>query len=116
MRYIVLLEGTSPAGPPPPDLMAGISQLGEQATRSGALLDTAGLSPSAMGAKVVVTGGELSVVDGPFAESKEMISYALYEVSSKDEAIEWTNRFMRLNADLWPGWEGEARGPQGVPP
>jgi hypothetical protein len=121
MRYIVLLEGTNPDTPPPSDLMAGIAQLGEEATRSGAMLDNAGLSPSAMGAKVVVAGGELSVIDGPFAESKEMISYALYEVSSKEEALEWTSRFMRLNADLWPGWAGEARvlkvfGPEDFPP
>lgn len=121
MRYIVLLEGTNPATPPPPELMAGIMQLGEDATKVGALLDTAGLAPGALGAKVVVSGGELSVVDGPFAESKEMISYALYEVRSKEEAVEWTSRFMRLHTELWPGWTGEARvlqafGPQDFPP
>lgn len=109
MRYIVLLEGTNPATPPPPALMAGIMQLGEEATKSGALLDNAGLAPSALGARVVVSGGELSVVDGPFAESKEMISYALYEVRSKEEAVEWASRFMRLHSELWPGWTGEAR-------
>jgi hypothetical protein len=57
---------------------------------------------------VQLTGGHLSVTDGPFAEAKEMISYALYEVRSKEEAVEWTSRFIKLHRDLWSGWEGEA--------
>ncbi len=107
MRYIVLLDGTQPSTPPSPELMGGIMQLGEEAGRAGALLDQGGLTSS--GARVRVTGGELSVVDGPFAESKELISYAIYEVRSLEEAVEWTSRFMRLHAELWPGWEGESR-------
>jgi hypothetical protein len=109
VRYLVLLEASQPDGPPPAGLMEGIMQLGEEATRAGALLDTAGLAPSAAGAKVGVTGGALSITDGPFAETKEMISYALYDVRSKEEAVEWTSRFIRLHHELWPGWEGEAR-------
>jgi hypothetical protein len=121
MRYIILLEGTNPAGPPPEGLMAAIMQLGDEATRSGALLDNGGLAPSALGAKVAVAGGELIVVDGPFAESKEMISYAIYDVRSKEEAVEWATRFVRLHHESWPGWEGEATvlkvfGPEDFPP
>ena len=108
MRYLIILKGTRPAGPPPEGLMAAIVGLGAEATASGALLDTAGLSPSAAGARVTVAGGELSVMDGPFTEAKEYISYAVYEVRSKEEAVEWTSRFLRLHRDLWPGWEGEA--------
>lgn len=108
MRYVILLKSDQPATPPPPALMEAIMKLGVEATRSGALLDTAGLAPSAAGARVVLTGGTLQVTDGPFAEAKEFISYAIYEVRSKDEAIEWTNRFMALHRDLWPEWEGEA--------
>ena len=48
------------------------------------------------------------MADGPFTESKELISYALYEVGSKQEAVEWSRRFIALHRDLWPGWEGEA--------
>lgn len=108
MRYIVLLKGTQPAGPPPDGLMDGIMKLGAEATAAGALLDNAGLAPSAAGARVQLTAGRLSVMDGPFAEAKEFISYAVYEVRSKEEAVEWTSRFVRLHQDLWPGWEGEA--------
>jgi hypothetical protein len=109
MRYLVVLEAVQPATPPPAELMAAIMSLGEEATRSGALLDTAGLAPSAAGARVTVAGPDLSVTDGPFAESKEMISYAVYDVRTRADAVEWTSRFMALHRDLWPGWEGEAR-------
>jgi hypothetical protein len=108
MRYLVVLKAVRVPGPPPAELMAAIMQLGEDATKAGALLDTAGLAPSAAGARVGLAGGKLSVTDGPFAEAKEMISYALYQVRSKEEAVEWTTRFVKLHRDLWEGWEGEA--------
>jgi len=107
MRYLALLKATRPTTPPPPGLMEAIMKLGADATAAGALLDTAGLAPSEQGARVRVSGGELSVTDGPFAEAKETISYALYEVRSKEEAVEWTSRFMKLHRDLWDGWEGD---------
>jgi hypothetical protein len=109
MRYLILLQAAQPASPPPPDLMEAIAKLGEEATKAGALLDTAGLAPSAAGARLQLTGGRLSVTDGPFTEAKEMISYALYQVRTKEEAVEWASRFLRLHRDLWEGWEGEAQ-------
>jgi hypothetical protein len=108
MRYLILLKGNQPATPPPAELMDSIMKLGEEATAVGALLDTAGLAPSVAGARVSLHGGRLSVTDGPFTEAKEMISYALYQVRSKDEAVEWASRFVKLHRDLWPGWEGDA--------
>ena len=109
MRYLVLLKAlTTPDTPPSPELMAAIVALGEDAKNAGVLLDTQGLQPSAAGSRVSLTGGQLSAADGPFTESKELISYALYEVRSKDDAVEWTNRFLKLHSELWPGWEGEA--------
>jgi hypothetical protein len=108
MRYLALLKAARPTTPPPPELMAAIMKLGEDATTAGSLLDTAGLAPSAMGSRVSLSGGKLAVTDGPFAEAKEFISYALYEVRTKEEVVEWTSRFMQLHRDLWPGWEGDA--------
>jgi hypothetical protein len=108
MRYLMLLRGTQPAIPPPPELMDAIMKLGGEAAAAGALLDTHGLAPSAAGgARVGLCGGRLTVTDGPFAEAKETVSYALYEVRSRDEAVQWASRFMELHRDLWPGWEGE---------
>jgi len=108
MRYMILLKGTQMAEPPPPALMEAIVNLGAEATAAGALLDTAGLAPSSSGARVQLTGGHLSVMDGPFAEAKEFISYAVYQVRSREEAVEWASRFMRLHKEHWAGWEGEA--------
>jgi hypothetical protein len=108
MRYMILLQGNQPTTPAPAELMEAIMKLGAQASQAGALLDTAGLMPSVAGAKVQLYAGRLSVTDGPFAEAKEMISYALYEVRSKEEAVEWASRFLKLHRDLWPEWEGDA--------
>lgn len=122
MRYFMILTGTPPEAPPPPELMEAIFKLGDEATQAGALVDTAGLQPSAMGgARIELAGGSVSVVDGPFAESKELISYSLYEVKTREEAIEWATRFLRLHQDLWPGWEGTTTlqkvfGPEDMPP
>jgi len=64
MRYLVLLQGTNPATPPPPGLMEAVFALGEEATRAGVMLDNGGLAPKTA-ARVEVTGGRLSVTDGP---------------------------------------------------
>jgi hypothetical protein len=109
MRYLVVLEAGVPATPPPPELMGAIMALGDEATRAGALLDTAGLAPSAEGARLELADGKITVTDGPFAEAKEMISYAIYQVRSKEEAVEWSNRFLKLHREHWAGWEGTAK-------
>jgi hypothetical protein len=109
MRYFITLRvNAQPDGPPPADLMEAIFKLGQEATESGALLDTSGLAPSSEGARVELAGGRLTVSDGPFAEAKELISYAVYQVKTKEEAVEWGSRFLKIHRDLWPGWEGEA--------
>src|ERR1043165_6504894 len=106
MRYLMLLSGTNPATPPPPELFEAIMKLGGEAAQAGVLLDTAGLLPSAAGTRVSLEGGQVTVTDGPFTESKELISYALYEVRSKEEAVEWAAMFVKLHRHLWPGWTG----------
>jgi hypothetical protein len=89
--------------------MAAIAKLGEEGAKAGVLVETGGLLPSAMGARVRLSGGKLSVTDGPFTEAKEVIGgYAVYQLKSKQEAIEWTSRFMQLHKDHWKGWEGES--------
>lgn len=66
MRYLVLLKALSmPDTPPPPELMAAIMTLGEDAKNAGVLLDTQGLQPSAAGSRVSLTRGQLSAADGP---------------------------------------------------
>ena len=121
MRYLVILKGTQPAGPPPDGLMDAIMQLGAEASSAGALLDNAVWPPVPSGARVTVSGGELSVMDGPFAEAKEYISYAVYDVRAKEEAVEWASRFMRLPPRSLARVGGRVRGhqdlrPRGLPP
>ena len=106
MRYLLLLTGTNPATTPPPELMEAIMMIGGEATAAGVLLDTAGLLPSVAGARVALENNQVTVTDGPFTESKELISYALFEVRSKEEAIEWASRFIKAHRDHWAGWEG----------
>ncbi|WP_030916587.1 hypothetical protein, partial [Streptosporangium amethystogenes] len=66
MRYMITIKVTSqPSTPPSAELMEAIAKLGGEATAAGALLDTAGLAPSAQGARVTITAGRLSVTDGP---------------------------------------------------
>lgn len=109
MRYLVLLSTTTqPATPPPPDLFAAIVQLGAEAEAAGVLLDQSGLMPSGDAALVALRQGDIHVVDGPFTETKEVVSYAVYETRTREETVEWTQRFLRLHRDLWPGYEAEA--------
>jgi hypothetical protein len=107
MRFLNWIRTTAAGGPPPPALLDAIGRLGEEATKAGVLVATGGLLPSATGARIRVAGGKLSV--GPLPDAAEPIgAYAVYAVESKDEAIEWTSRFLRLHLQHWPGWEGEA--------
>jgi hypothetical protein len=72
------------------------------------MVEMGGLLPTAMGARLRLSGGKLTVTDGPFSEAKEVIGgFAVYSVKTKEEAIEWATRFMNLHKQHWPGWEGE---------
>ena len=108
MKFMTLVKSAETGSPPPPALMDAIMRLGEEATRAGVMVETGGLYPSAMGARVRLSNGKPSVTDGPFAEAKEIIGgYAVYQVQSKAEAIEWTQRFLQVHHEHWPEWEGE---------
>src|SRR5262245_40013634 len=108
MRFMTLVKSSEKSGSPPKALMEAVAKLGEETMKSGILIETAGLTPSALGARVRVAGGRLTVTDGPFAETKEQVGgYAVFQVSSREEAIEYTVRFMDLHKKHWPGWEGE---------
>lgn len=78
---------------PDPDAVAAMGAYNEELTKAGVLLSLDGLHPTTEGARVSGGGGKVTVVDGPFTESKEVIGgYWLIDVSSKDEAIEWARR------------------------
>ena len=76
--------------------------------RSGYMIGGGGLGPTAQGARVRLSAGKVSVMDGPFTEAKEVIGgYAQFEFKTREEAIESAVRFMELHQKHWPGWEGE---------
>jgi hypothetical protein len=108
MRFIAVLRTAEAHGFPPPELAEGIAALGAEAARRGVLVDTAGLLPLATAIRVGVNAGELTVTDGPFEDPAPLGAYAVYDVATRDEVIDWTKRFMDLHRRTWPGWEGES--------
>jgi len=108
MRFMTMVRAAENQGAPPEALMHAIAKGSEESARAGTLIDTGGLAPSAIGTRVRVSGGKLSVTDGPFAEAKEVVGgYAVLQVNSKEEAIEAAKWFMQLHIEHWPNWEGE---------
>ena len=103
MRFMSMIRINERAGKKPSEkLMTDMGKLIEELTESGALIDTAGLRPTAEGVRVRLSGGKLSVTDGPFTETKEVIGgYAILEAKSKAEAIELTKRFLKIHGDEW---------------
>ena len=107
MKFMMMVQGNENSGPPPQALMDAIAQLGIDATTRGVLVEQGGLLPSAMGAKVDLRKGRVTVTDGPFTEAKEIIGgFAVFNVKSKVEAIEEAKKFMEVHRLHWPGWEG----------
>ncbi len=97
MRFMIIVKATqdSEAGVMPPEpLIAEMQKYHEELARAGVLLDASGLQASSKGWRVKYRGGKRTVVDGPFAETKELIAgYTLIQVKSREEALEWTRRF-----------------------
>jgi hypothetical protein len=109
MRFMMIVKHLGERqGPPPKELLEAITKLAEEAQKAGTLLGNGGLLPTAQGAKVRLANGQIGVIDGPFAETKEVIGgYAQFELKSKQEAVEAAVKFMELHKKYWAGWEGE---------
>jgi hypothetical protein len=105
MRVMVLVKATeqSEAGEMPSEqLLSAMTAFNEELVKAGVMLAGEGLHPSSAGARVLFTGGERKVIDGPFTETKELLAgYWLWQVKSLDEAIEWVKRV----PDPMPGSE-----------
>jgi len=108
MRFMMLVKSKESSGPPPKALMDAMAKLGEEATKAGSMIESGGLAPAAMSTRVRLEQGKITAIDGPFAETRELVGgYAVFEFKSKQEAIESTLNFMELHRKYWPGWEGE---------
>jgi hypothetical protein len=103
MRFLSMVRTNESNGQKPSErLMNEMGKLMEEMTRKGHLVSTAGLRPSKEAVRVRSRHGELSVTDGPFLETKEVIGgYAILEAKSMDEAVELTKRFLEVHGDEW---------------
>lgn len=104
MRFLSMIRADeSRAQAPSEQLMADMGGLIAELTHSGQLVSTAGLRPTAEGLRVRLhRGGLLSVVDGPFTETKEVIAgFAIFEAPSREAALALTHRFLKLHGTDW---------------
>jgi hypothetical protein len=101
MRFLCLYKPSKPEGTPPTQQeMASMGKLIEEWMKSGILLATEGCLPSAKGARIRLSAGKITVTDGPFTESKEVVGgFALIQAKSKEEAIEFTKGFLEVAGD-----------------
>jgi hypothetical protein len=107
MRFMYIVTSPQPNRGPTPELMEAMHKLADREIKAGRMLDSGGLLPVSMGAQVKITDGKLSVVDGPFVETKELIGgYAIFELRDKEEAVAAAVEFMQLHKEHMPGWEG----------
>jgi hypothetical protein len=100
MRFLLYTTGdnSQPSAPPSQKMIDEVGKFTEETRRQGILLATGGLGPATT--RVRNSGGKLTVTDGPFTETKELTGgFALIEVKSRDEAIEWAKRFRKIVGD-----------------
>ena len=108
MRFLMLVKHGENPGPPPKEFLDAMARLGEEAAKSGTMIQSGGLSPIAKSTCVRLSRGQVTAIDGPFSESKEVVGgFAMFELKSKEEALEGAKQFMELHKKYWPGWEGE---------
>jgi hypothetical protein len=110
MRFMMLVKHSenSKAIAPPKELMDELTRLSDEAVKTGRMVANGGLAPTVQSSRVRLAGGKVTVMDGPFAEGKEVVGgFAILEFKSKEEAMEGAVQFMELHRLHWPGWEGE---------
>ena len=100
MRYLSIYKSVETNTPPSLEHMTRMGALIEETMKSGALLATEGCLPTARGARVRLSDGKVTVTDGPFSESKEVIGgFAMLQANSKEEAIELVRKFLAVAGD-----------------
>ena len=111
MKYLTFIrhpESYRQAGPPAA-LMEAMGKFVQKSLNDGTLVDAGGLLPSKDGALVRLARGKITVTDGPFTETKEVIGgWAILQTDSRAEALRIATEFMELHRQYWPGFEGES--------
>lgn len=110
MRFMIMIKAnkkTEAGMLPSQELLTEMTKFNEELVNAGVMLAGEGLHPSSRGTRVTFSGGEVTVTDGPFAETKELIAgFWLWQCKSKEEAIEWVKRIPNPNPEV-DGAEGE---------
>ncbi len=109
MRVMLMIKGDpEPGAAPSEELLAAMGRYNDELKKAGVLLDLAGLLPSVEGRRVKFSGGSRAVIEGPFAESKQLVAgYWILQVKSMDEAVEWAERFpFEAFSRIYPGEYG----------
>jgi hypothetical protein len=102
MRFMTIVKTRETGARPSPELIERIMKLGDEATGQGKMVGWGGLAPTALGARARLANGKITVTDGPFTEAKEVFGgFAIYDVASKKEALEWTRRFLEAHIGFW---------------
>ncbi len=103
MRFMIIRKAdknTEASVLPSKELLEAMGQYNEELVKAGVMLAGEGLQPSAKGARVKFSGGKPTVIDGPFAETKELIAgFTMIQVKSREEALEWLKRWPALDGD-----------------
>ncbi len=110
MRYMMFIKhpGDYSMSEVPESLFGAMGDFVEEQIRKGMFIDGAGLQPLAKATRVRLSGGKITVTDGPFSEAKEVVGgYSLIEAPSHAEAIALARQFMELHRVHWPAFEGE---------
>ena len=110
MRYMMFIKHTEDYrnAQVPASLYEEMGKFIEETTKSGNFVTGAGLQPSSTGTRVRLASGKITVMDGPFTESKEIVGgYAIMDAKSRDEALSLARRFMEIHQKHWPTFEGE---------
>jgi hypothetical protein len=110
MRFMMMVKhGENYSGPPPKALMDAMDHITQEAAKNGTMVIAGGLAPTVQSHRVRLSGGKISVIDGPFTETKEVVGgFAIMDFKSKEEALEAAKHFLDLHRQHWPGWEGES--------
>ena len=108
MPFFSIIRADEQQGIPPEALLKAMDIYVAKSLQEGTVVTTGGLAPSRAGTRIRIEGGKLKVIDGPFAESKEVVGgYAVLAAATREQAIRATTEFLQLHLDHWPGWEGE---------
>lgn len=108
MPFLSIIKAAENQGAPPAGLLQAMDTFVADSLKSRSVIQTGGLAPSAAGFRIRMSGGKLTVTDGPFTEAKEVVGgYAVLAAATRQEALDAAQAFMDLHVKHWPTWVGE---------